>query len=1161
MAGAAGATTGEFIAQQLYPGTDGNQLTEEQKRTVSTLGPVAAGLAGGFTGGSAADTVTGAQAGKNAEENNYLSSKQIDDFAAKAKGCDARGDGKQIGKEMEDLRRAQRNDLIVTWASEAAACKEKYGDIPANSLLAVSYTHLGINVEANLMAHAVVGAVGARASGHSALAGAAGATTGEFIAQQLYPGTDGNQLTEEQKRTVSTLGPVAAGLAGGFTGGSAADTVTGAQAGKNAEENNYLSSKQIDDFAAKAKGCDARGDGKQIGKEMEDLRRAQRNDLIVTWASEAAACKEKYGDIPANSLLAVSYTHLGINVEANLMAHAVVGAVGARASGHSALAGAAGATTGEFIAQQLYPGTDGNQLTEEQKRTVSTLGPVAAGLAGGFTGGSAADTVTGAQAGKNAEENNYLSSKQIDDFAAKAKGCDARGDGKQIGKEMEDLRRAQRNDLIVTWASEAAACKEKYGDIPANSLLAVSYTHLGINVEANLMAHAVVGAVGARASGHSALAGAAGATTGEFIAQQLYPGTDGNQLTEEQKRTVSTLGPVAAGLAGGFTGGSAADTVTGAQAGKNAEENNYLSSKQIDDFAAKAKGCDARGDGKQIGKEMEDLRRAQRNDLIVTWASEAAACKEKYGDIPANSLLAVSYTHLGINVEANLMAHAVVGAVGARASGHSALAGAAGATTGEFIAQQLYPGTDGNQLTEEQKRTVSTLGPVAAGLAGGFTGGSAADTVTGAQAGKNAEENNYLSSKQIDDFAAKAKGCDARGDGKQIGKEMEDLRRAQRNDLIVTWASEAAACKEKYGDIPANSLLAVSYTHLGINVEANLMAHAVVGAVGARASGHSALAGAAGATTGEFIAQQLYPGTDGNQLTEEQKRTVSTLGPVAAGLAGGFTGGSAADTVTGAQAGKNAEENNYLSSKQIDDFAAKAKGCDARGDGKQIGKEMEDLRRAQRNDLIVTWASEAAACKEKYGDIPANSLLAVSYTHLGINVEANLMAHAVVGAVGARASGHSALAGAAGATTGEFIAQQLYPGTDGNQLTEEQKRTVSTLGPVAAGLAGGFTGGSAADTVTGAQAGKNAEENNYLSSKQIDDFAAKAKGCDARGDGKQIGKEMEDLRRAQRNDLIVTWASEAAACKEKYGDIPANSLLAVSYTHLHVYKRQASRAA
>ncbi|WNN44898.1 hypothetical protein [Winslowiella toletana] len=36
---------------------------------------------------------------------------------------------------MEDLSLKQRNELIVTCASDAAACKEKYGDIPANSML------------------------------------------------------------------------------------------------------------------------------------------------------------------------------------------------------------------------------------------------------------------------------------------------------------------------------------------------------------------------------------------------------------------------------------------------------------------------------------------------------------------------------------------------------------------------------------------------------------------------------------------------------------------------------------------------------------------------------------------------------------------------------------------------------------------------------------------------------------------------------------------------------------------------------------------------------------------------------------------------------------------------------------------------------------------
>ncbi|MGV8005348.1 DNA/RNA non-specific endonuclease [Photorhabdus temperata subsp. temperata] len=68
-------------------------------------------------------------------ENNFLSADQITDFAARAKGCEARGDCQQIVKEMEDLSLKQRNELIVTCASDPAACKEKYGDIPANSML------------------------------------------------------------------------------------------------------------------------------------------------------------------------------------------------------------------------------------------------------------------------------------------------------------------------------------------------------------------------------------------------------------------------------------------------------------------------------------------------------------------------------------------------------------------------------------------------------------------------------------------------------------------------------------------------------------------------------------------------------------------------------------------------------------------------------------------------------------------------------------------------------------------------------------------------------------------------------------------------------------------------------------------------------------------
>lgn len=98
-----------------------------------------------------------------------------------------------------------------------------------------------VNTEANLMAHAVLGAVVAQAQGNSALSGAAGATTGEYIAQQLYPGVPRDQLSEDQRQTISALGTLAAGLAGGVAGDSTANAVAGAQAGKNSSNNNNLS--------------------------------------------------------------------------------------------------------------------------------------------------------------------------------------------------------------------------------------------------------------------------------------------------------------------------------------------------------------------------------------------------------------------------------------------------------------------------------------------------------------------------------------------------------------------------------------------------------------------------------------------------------------------------------------------------------------------------------------------------------------------------------------------------------------------------------------------------------------------------------------------------------------------------------------------------------
>ncbi|WP_170993215.1 hemagglutinin repeat-containing protein, partial [Escherichia coli] len=100
----------------------------------------------------------------------------------------------------------------------------------------------------NAIAHAILGGAAAAMQGNNVAAGAAGAATGELaaraIAGMLYPGVKQSDLSEEQKQTISTLATVSAGLAGGLTGNSTASAAVGAQSGKNAVENNYLSKAQ-----------------------------------------------------------------------------------------------------------------------------------------------------------------------------------------------------------------------------------------------------------------------------------------------------------------------------------------------------------------------------------------------------------------------------------------------------------------------------------------------------------------------------------------------------------------------------------------------------------------------------------------------------------------------------------------------------------------------------------------------------------------------------------------------------------------------------------------------------------------------------------------------------------------------------------------------------
>ncbi|EFH9944047.1 VENN motif pre-toxin domain-containing protein, partial [Escherichia coli] len=162
-----------------------------------------------------------------------------------------------------------------------------------------------VNKAANVTAHAVVNAALAVAQGNNALAGAAGAATGEMvgmIATQMY-GKSVSGLSETEKQTLSTLATVAAGLAGGLVGDSGASAVAGALSGKTTVENNYLSSKQIDAWSAEMKSCQAKGgDCGGIIKKYEELSTAQQKQLISDCAASPATCQQKYGDVLTDSL-------------------------------------------------------------------------------------------------------------------------------------------------------------------------------------------------------------------------------------------------------------------------------------------------------------------------------------------------------------------------------------------------------------------------------------------------------------------------------------------------------------------------------------------------------------------------------------------------------------------------------------------------------------------------------------------------------------------------------------------------------------------------------------------------------------------------------------------------------------------------------------------
>ena len=103
----------------------------------------------------------------------------------------------------------------------------------------------GLDITGKTLAHAAVNAALSAVQGNNALAGAAGAATGEIVGIIATDacGKPVSELSESEKQTVSTLATLAAGLAGGIAADSSSAALSAAQAGKTIHRTNTGSEK------------------------------------------------------------------------------------------------------------------------------------------------------------------------------------------------------------------------------------------------------------------------------------------------------------------------------------------------------------------------------------------------------------------------------------------------------------------------------------------------------------------------------------------------------------------------------------------------------------------------------------------------------------------------------------------------------------------------------------------------------------------------------------------------------------------------------------------------------------------------------------------------------------------------------------------------------
>ena len=162
-----------------------------------------------------------------------------------------------------------------------------------------------VNTALNLTAHALWGAVEAYAGNRNVAAGATGAAGGEvaahFLASTLYNKSP-EKLSEEEKRTVSSLSQVAAGIAGGSLSDSSDGAIIAAKTAKDAVENNYLKPSDLVEAERKYKACKGDSDcemrvveetnelSKKRNQELDEYRQSLERELLAAKRSAEQQC-------------------------------------------------------------------------------------------------------------------------------------------------------------------------------------------------------------------------------------------------------------------------------------------------------------------------------------------------------------------------------------------------------------------------------------------------------------------------------------------------------------------------------------------------------------------------------------------------------------------------------------------------------------------------------------------------------------------------------------------------------------------------------------------------------------------------------------------------------------------------------------------------------